>query len=345
MAEATLRLTESMAGPGGWDDLQYRVAVREGRVMVGLTTAERAVLWVYREYADRRGEAWPSNESLSRATGLTERAVQQARKSLVKKERLADAAIQDRKTRKMVVLIPPAGVHGGSSQGCTGIHPGGERGFTLGVNGASPEASREETREERAARAGGVGLTQADAGDGGEPRGEGGASPLFERPGYDADAVRLMVDLGVQSEVARGLVVRHRPTAADLAVVLEVMEAMGRAAAAGLKDDRGELIEAVRSPARFIVGAVKAGAFGKPRWMARVEDQERRKRKREDGERRRAEADVKLWESLTVEQRAEAEREARRRLGVRARDGEELMREALAVAAAAKRRDAAGGGR
>lgn len=300
MAEPALRLTDQLAGGNGWDDLGYRAAVRGGRVMPGLKPAERAVLWAYREHANRDGEAWPSNESLAVATGLTERAVQEARKGLVTKGRLAEAAVQDKPTKVMVVLIPlPRG--GG---GCTVVHPGGAQAFTPGVHGGSPEAPNEATKEELAGRAGDSPPGVSDASGGAVVSG----GTLFERPGYDADAMRLMVDLGVKLEVARGLVVRHRPTAAELGAVVEVMDAMDRASELGLKDANGKAIEAVRSRARFVEGAVRSGTYGRPRWMQRMEDEVARKAKRAVEQCNRDSALERYWASLTAAEQVEAER-------------------------------------
>lgn len=51
------------------------------------------------------GCRWPSNESLAVATGLTERAVQEARKGLVTKGWLAEAAVQDKPTKVMSIDV------------------------------------------------------------------------------------------------------------------------------------------------------------------------------------------------------------------------------------------------
>lgn len=303
MSELILKLTEPMPGGEfrgrGWDDLGFRIGVRGGKVLPGLTAAERSVLWVYREHADRRGEAWPGNEALALATGLDARSVTRARCGLVRKERLAEAADQDKRTKKMVVLMPAAvpveGVGGGQDG-----RGGGDRAVGGGVTGLSPEACSEERREEQAGRAGDSASPSPEVSEAsGGGQNSGGVGPLFAGPaGYDAEATRLLVGLGVKVEVARGLVGRYRPTLAELAVVVEVMDAMDGAEVAGLKDGNGKPIAAVRRRGKFVEGAVKNGSYGKPRWMGRLVDAESKRRERAAAaEREAAEREAKVAES------------------------------------------------
>ena len=87
--------------------------------------------------------------------------------------------------------------------GCPHGHGGGVPSDTGGVSVGTPKACSEAYNKAAAADAIG----------------------LYAKPAYDPEAVRMLVEQGVGQREAQGLAEFHKPTAAEVAVVIEVMDA------------------------------------------------------------------------------------------------------------------------
>ena len=96
---------------GGWG--AWLSAVRSGAVLAGLTGGEARVLTAVWGFANGMGECWASVTSLAEAAGLKHQATSRARRRLVDVHGLlAEAAVQDKASLKVVLVVPGGGERG-----------------------------------------------------------------------------------------------------------------------------------------------------------------------------------------------------------------------------------------
>lgn len=254
MPEPALRLTPPDDRPGPWDACRWTWSLKHG-LLRDLTQAEIKVLLCYVAHADARtGQAHPSVPAIAAATGLKDRAIHAARKTLLEGNDRHEPLMQmlepggGRRAMRVALIMPapdpvgcvgagPPALHRDAPQPCTPMQGSPASGCRGKHSHGSPPGKQQQ----------GAPGTSA-------PRTV--APPtLFTSGGRDAAAAEILLGLGMPPKVAHGLVTQHRPTAEQLRNVLANAEARNAAHA------RGECPSGVANLQGFVVAAIRRAHY------------------------------------------------------------------------------------